>query len=158
MPQVPEDAHGEAVTPLRFFKQKGAVHGRATGCQNPSLGRFGGPQPSKMKSYRPALPGGEFAPRRKHFLSLWRKRPGQPDFFDTLWGGGYASPLFLKSKKARCMAAPFMIPWPAAGPAAGAPSHSCHPSACRLRPAGRFGARRRPCAAAGYTGCRSGPG
>ena len=42
MPQVPEDAHGEAVTPLRFFKQKGAVHGRATGCQNPSLGRFGG--------------------------------------------------------------------------------------------------------------------
>lgn len=64
MPQVPEDAHGEAVTPLRRLSK---TH----------LGRFGGPQPSKMKSYRPALPGGgEFAPRRKHFLSLWRKRPG----------------------------------------------------------------------------------
>ena len=148
MPQVPEDAHGEAVTPLRRLSK---TH----------WGRFGGPQPSKMKSYRPALPGGRgvCAPAQTfHFLSLWRKRPGQPDFFDTLWGGGYASPLFLKSKKARCMAAPFMIPWPAAGPAAGAPSHSCHPSACRLRPAGRFGARRRPCAAAGYTGFRSGPG
>lgn len=45
MPQVPEDAHGEAVTPLRRLSK---TH----------LGRFGGPQPSKMKSYRPALPGG----------------------------------------------------------------------------------------------------
>lgn len=49
MPQVPEDAHGEAVAPLRRLSK---TH----------LGRFGGPQPSKMKSYRPALPGGEFAP------------------------------------------------------------------------------------------------
>ena len=45
MPQVPGDAHGEAVTPLRRLSK---TH----------LGRFGGPQPSKMKSYRPALPGG----------------------------------------------------------------------------------------------------
>ncbi len=49
MPQLPQDALREADTPLRRLSK---TH----------LGRFGGPQPSKMKSYRPALPGGEFAP------------------------------------------------------------------------------------------------
>ena len=48
---------------------------------------------SKVNSYRPALPGGRgvCAPGRKHFLSFWRKRPPQADFFDKLsppsrWG------------------------------------------------------------------------
>ena len=42
-------------------------------------------RPSKVNSYRPALPGGRgvCAPRRKHFLSFWRKRPAQPGFFAT---------------------------------------------------------------------------
>ena len=58
MPQVPEDAHGEAVTPLRFFeKQKGAVHRRATGCQNPSLGRFGGATALQNEIVSPGFAG-----------------------------------------------------------------------------------------------------
>ena len=41
---------------------------------------------SKVNSYRPALPGGRgvCALGRKHFLSFWRKRPPQADFFDKL--------------------------------------------------------------------------
>ena len=43
-------------------------------------------RPSKVDSYRPALPGGRgvCAPGRKHFLSIWRKRPPWADFFDKL--------------------------------------------------------------------------
>ena len=43
-------------------------------------------RPSKVDSYRPALPGGRAvcAPGRKHFLSFWQKRPPQADFFDKL--------------------------------------------------------------------------
>ena len=53
-------------------------------------------RPTKMKSYRPALPGGRgvCAPRRKHFLVFWRKRPPKPDFFDMLSGMAKAMPLF----------------------------------------------------------------
>ena len=124
----------------------------------PLWGGLEGPQPSKMKSYRPALPGGRgvCAPAQT-FLKPLAEKAGAAGLFRHAVGRRLRLSVFL-SKKARCMAAPFMIPWPAAGPSAGAPSRSCHPSACRLRPAGRFGARRRPCAAAGYTGCRSGPG
>ncbi|MDY2656990.1 MAG: hypothetical protein SOV75_08265, partial [Candidatus Limiplasma sp.] len=43
-------------------------------------------RPSKVISYRPALPGGRgvCASWRKHFLSIWRKRPPQANFFDKL--------------------------------------------------------------------------
>ena len=47
-------------------------------------GGFEGPQPSKMKPYRPALRAGNCSPERKHFLSIWRKRPPQADFFTML--------------------------------------------------------------------------
>ena len=78
----------------------GANHARRSFRLTPSgrFATFGGkcplgtrfpPFPSKVNSYRPALPGGRgvCAPRRKHFLSFWRKRPAQPDFFDTPEGG-----------------------------------------------------------------------
>ena len=59
------------------------------------LGRFGGPQPSKVNSYRPALPGGRgvCAPGRKHFLSIWRKRSPKASFFDMRGAAAWPLPL-----------------------------------------------------------------
>ena len=50
----------------------------------------------------PPVPGGRgvCAPGRKHFLSFWRKRPPQADFFDKLKGRP-ARPFFFSVKAAR---------------------------------------------------------
>ena len=66
----------------------GAADGRPTACQKTFREVWRARKPSKVNSYRPALPGGRgvYALGRKHFLSFWRKRPPQADFFDKLKG------------------------------------------------------------------------
>ena len=75
---------------------------RATGHTLPSgapsgrFAAFGGNSPQGWRF--PPVPGGRgvCAPGRKHFLSFWRKRPPQADFFDKLRAGMYeAFLLFL---------------------------------------------------------------
>ena len=59
--------------------------------RSPPPGRFG---PSAQVPTGHTLPSGagragSLRSRRKHFLSIWRKRPAQPDFFDTLRAHAY---------------------------------------------------------------------
>ena len=79
--------------------------------RSPPSGRFGpfGPK-CPQGTHFPPVPGGRgvCAPGRKHFLSIWRKRPAQPDFFDKL-NAGPKGPAFLlrrhgvsRSFPARC--------------------------------------------------------
>ena len=73
MPQVPEDAHGEAVTPLRRLSKSlfGEVW-RATALQNEIVS--------------PGFAGraGSLRPAAQTFLTLLAKKAGADELFDTL--------------------------------------------------------------------------
>ena len=77
--------------------------------RSPPSGRFaafGGNSPQGWRF--PPVPGGRgvCAPGRKHFLSFWRKRPPQADFFDKL-----NTPAWNRFPPGRLLMFPLPPPW-----------------------------------------------